>query len=107
MDFTEFCNNTTEKLTKANNKKNEVIFGLQTDKPLKRIVNLYGGIRTAKTALGAYNKKRIFRLKNGLFFCYHLIFIFSQKMSKKFHFFKNLIKINMYPKYCLCKFISI
>ncbi|MBQ3047917.1 MAG: formate C-acetyltransferase [Clostridia bacterium] len=38
-------------------KKNEVIVGLQTDKPLKRIVNLYGGVRMAKTALGAYNKK--------------------------------------------------
>ena len=38
-------------------RKNEVIVGLQTDKPLKRIVNLYGGIRTAKSALAAYNKK--------------------------------------------------
>lgn len=38
-------------------KKNEVVVGLQTDKPLKRIVNLYGGLRTAKQALGAYNKK--------------------------------------------------
>ncbi len=35
---------------------NEVIFGLQTDKPLKRIVNLYGGTRTAKKALDAYGK---------------------------------------------------
>ena len=38
-------------------KANEVIFGLQTDKPLKRIVNLYGGLRMANNALGAYNKK--------------------------------------------------
>lgn len=38
-------------------KKNEVIVGLQTDKPLKRIVNLYGGVRTAKEALAAHNKK--------------------------------------------------
>ena len=38
-------------------KKNEVIVGLQTDKPLKRIVNLYGGVRMAKTALEAYGKK--------------------------------------------------
>lgn len=30
---------------------NEVIVGLQTDAPLKRIVNLYGGMRTAKSAL--------------------------------------------------------
>ena len=38
-------------------KKNEVIVGLQTDKPLKRIVNLYGGTRMAEKALAAYNKK--------------------------------------------------
>lgn len=38
-------------------KPNEVIVGLQTDKPLKRIVNVYGGLRTAKQALQAYNKK--------------------------------------------------
>ncbi len=35
-------------------KENEVIVGLQTDKPLKRIVNLYGGFRTAKAALASY-----------------------------------------------------
>lgn len=35
---------------------NEVIFGLQTDKPLKRIVNLYGGTRMAEKALAAYGK---------------------------------------------------
>ena len=38
-------------------KKNEVIVGLQTDKPLKRIVNLYGGTRMADKALEAYNKQ--------------------------------------------------
>ena len=38
-------------------KKNEVVVGLQTDKPLKRIVNVYGGLRMARTALAAYNKK--------------------------------------------------
>ena len=36
-------------------KKNEVIVGLQTDKPLKRIVNLYGGTRMAEKALAAYH----------------------------------------------------
>lgn len=35
-------------------KENEVIVGLQTNAPLKRIVNLYGGIRTAEQALEQY-----------------------------------------------------
>ncbi len=38
-------------------RKNEVVVGLQTDAPLKRIVNAYGGIRMANNALNAYNKK--------------------------------------------------
>ncbi len=38
-------------------KDNEIIVGLQTDKPLKRIVNLYGGIRMAHTSLEAYGYK--------------------------------------------------
>lgn len=38
-------------------KENEVIVGLQTDAPLKRIVNLFGGMRTAKSALSAYGFK--------------------------------------------------
>lgn len=35
-------------------KENEVIVGLQTDKPLKRIMNLYGGTRMAEQALEQY-----------------------------------------------------
>ncbi len=35
-------------------KENEVVVGLQTDAPLKRIVNLYGGMRTAESALEQY-----------------------------------------------------
>ena len=35
-------------------KENEVIVGLQTDAPLKRIVNLYGGLRMAESALEQY-----------------------------------------------------
>ena len=35
-------------------KENEVIVGLQTDKPLKRIVNPYGGIRMVYQELDAY-----------------------------------------------------
>ena len=38
-------------------KENEVIFGLQTDKPLKRIVNPYGGIRMVYQELEAYGYK--------------------------------------------------
>ena len=34
-------------------KENEVIVGLQTDKPLKRIVNPYGGIRMVYSELDA------------------------------------------------------
>ena len=36
---------------------NEVIIGLQTDAPLKRIVNLYGGMRMAESALEQYGYK--------------------------------------------------
>jgi len=36
-------------------KDNEVIVGLQTDEPLKRIVNPYGGIRMVYNSLEAYN----------------------------------------------------
>lgn len=38
-------------------RENEVIVGLQTDAPLKRIINLYGGLRTAKAALDSYGYK--------------------------------------------------
>lgn len=38
-------------------KENEVIVGLQTDAPLKRIVNPFGGIRTATSSLEAYGYK--------------------------------------------------
>ena len=38
-------------------RENEVIVGLQTDAPLKRIVNLYGGMRTAVSALDQYGYK--------------------------------------------------
>lgn len=38
-------------------KENEVIFGLQTDKPLKRIVNMYGGTKIALKALETHGYK--------------------------------------------------
>ena len=38
-------------------KDNEVIYGLQTDAPLKRIVNPYGGIRMVYSELNAYGYK--------------------------------------------------
>lgn len=37
-------------------RENEVILGLQTDEPLKRGVNLYGGLRMAKDACSAYGQ---------------------------------------------------
>ena len=48
-------------------KKNEVIFGLQTDAPLKRIVNLYGGTRMAEKALAAYGKQLDVDIKRHFF----------------------------------------
>ena len=38
-------------------KENEVIVGLQTDAPLKRIVNPYGGIRMVYSEVEAYGYK--------------------------------------------------
>lgn len=38
-------------------KENEVIFGLQTDKPLKRIMNPFGGMRMLKNSLATYGYK--------------------------------------------------
>ena len=38
-------------------KENEVIVGLQTDKPLKRMINPFGGIRMVYNSLEAYNYK--------------------------------------------------
>ncbi len=38
-------------------KENEVIFGLQTDEPLKRMINPYGGIRMVYSELDAYGYK--------------------------------------------------
>lgn len=38
-------------------KENELIVGLQTDTPLKRIINPYGGMRMVENSLKAYNYK--------------------------------------------------
>ncbi|WP_432404632.1 formate C-acetyltransferase [Wukongibacter sp. M2B1] len=38
-------------------KENEVILGLQTDEPLKRMINPYGGIRMVESALKSYDYK--------------------------------------------------
>ena len=62
-------------------KDNEVIVGLQTDKPLKRIVNPYGGIRMVYSELESYHYKldenvdkyfNLFRKTHnqGVFDCY-------------------------------------
>lgn len=44
-------------------KDNEVIFGLQTDAPLKRIMNPYGGFRMVENSLQAYDLEVDERLK--------------------------------------------
>lgn len=46
-------------------KENEVIVGLQTDAPLKRIVNLYGGMKMAKSALEQYGYELNPQLEKG------------------------------------------
>lgn len=60
-------------------KENEIIVGLQTDAPLKRAVNPFGGIRMARSACEAYGYKlsdkieEEFRYKtthnDGVFMC--------------------------------------
>lgn len=44
-------------------KEHEIIFGLQTDEPLKRSVNPFGGMRMAKQACEAYGKQLGERIK--------------------------------------------
>lgn len=46
-------------------KKSEVIFGLQTDEPLKRIINPLGGIDTVVKALGSYGYQLDKEIKNN------------------------------------------
>lgn len=63
--------------------ENEVIVGLQTDAPLKRIVNLYGGMKMAKSALEQYG--------------YEL----NQQLEKDFHAYRkthNEGVFDAYPK---------
>lgn len=64
-------------------RENEVIVGLQTDAPLKRIVNLYGGMKMAKSALEQYG--------------YEL----NPQLEKDFHAYRkthNEGVFNAYPK---------
>ena len=43
---------------------NELIIGLQTDSPLKRIINPYGGMRMVEASLNAYNYQLPEDMKN-------------------------------------------
>ena len=45
-------------------KENEIIFGLQTDKPLKRAVNPFGGIRLSEKACEQYGYKLSDKIKD-------------------------------------------
>ena len=46
-------------------KSNEVIVGLQTNKPLKRIINPYGGYRLVESQLKTYNYKLDKKMENN------------------------------------------
>ena len=46
-------------------KKNEVIFGLQTDELLKRIVNPFGGIEAANKVIGSYGYQLDKEIRDG------------------------------------------
>ena len=60
---------------------NEVIVGLQTDAPLKRIVNLYGGMRMATSALEQYG--------------YHL----NPEVEKHFHLYRKTHNEGVFDAY--------
>jgi formate C-acetyltransferase len=47
----------------------EEIVGLQTDKPLKRALNIFGGLRMAKQATQAYNKEISSRILDQFKYC--------------------------------------
>ncbi len=62
-------------------KENEVILGLQTDAPLKRIVNLYGGLNMASSALKQYG--------------YHL----NPQIEKDFHAYRKTHNEGVFDAY--------
>jgi len=62
-------------------KENEIIFGLQTDAPLKRIVNLYGGLKLATSALDQYG--------------YHL----NPQIEKDFHAYRKTHNEGVFDAY--------
>ena len=63
-------------------KEDDCIVGLQTDKPLKRIINPYGGIRMVYKELEAYNYKLNKNLC-GILFTNELYKNYSKKQAKK------------------------
>lgn len=62
-------------------KDNEVIVGLQTDAPLKRMVNLYGGMRMATSALEQYGYK------------------LNEKIAKNFHEYRKTHNEGVFDAY--------
>ena len=62
-------------------RENEIIYGLQTDAPLKRIVNLYGGLKMAASALEQYG--------------YHL----NEKVEKEFHAYRKTHNEGVFDAY--------
>ena len=68
-------------------KKDEVIVGLQTDKPLKRIINPFGGMRMVKTSLEAFG----YKLPNNILEEFKKLGIIKKETDKKWLSYMRMI----------------
>ncbi|MBQ8576309.1 MAG: formate C-acetyltransferase [Clostridia bacterium] len=65
---TEHASSLTSYIPGYIDEENEIIVGLQTDKPLKRGVNPFGGIRMVRQACAAYGYKLSDKVEEGFMF---------------------------------------
>ncbi len=65
---TEHASSLTSYIPGYIDKENEIIVGLQTDKPLKRGVNPFGGIRMVRQACAAYGYKLSDKVEEGFMY---------------------------------------